>query len=154
MSLAKNIEFLRHLPRLVAETSVGKTVPDSARMIDLNGRTVIPGLVDNHNHFVLLSQRPGHDTRLESTATIADVQSAVAARTKTVPPGAWITAMGGWVPEQFVERRLPTLQELDAAAANNPVILFQTFVGPAAVNSRARQFFAAWWARPSSAWSI
>lgn len=51
--------------------------------------------------------------------------------------------MGGWVPEQFAERRLPTLQELDAAAANNPVILYQTFVGPAAVNTRARQFFAA-----------
>jgi predicted amidohydrolase YtcJ len=122
--------------------AVGNTVPDSARVIDLNGRTVIPGLVDNHNHFVLLSERPGHDTRLESAASIADVQGAVAARTKTVPPGAWITAMGGWVPEQFAERRLPTRQELDAAAANNPVILFQTFFGPAAVNTRARQFFA------------
>lgn len=123
--------------------AVGQTVPASARVVDLKGRTVIPGLVDNHNHFVLLSQRPGHDTRLESAASIPDVQSAVAARTKTVPPGAWITAMGGWVPEQFAERRLPTRQELDAAAVNNPVILFQTFVGPAVVNTRARQFFAA-----------
>jgi predicted amidohydrolase YtcJ len=123
--------------------AVGETVPASARAIDLNGRTVIPGLVDNHNHFVLLSERPGHDTRLESAASIADVQGAVAARTKTVPQGAWITAMGGWVPEQFAERRLPTLEELDAAAANNPVIIFQTFVGPAAVNTRARQFLSA-----------
>jgi predicted amidohydrolase YtcJ len=122
--------------------AAGKTAPISARVIDLKGRTVIPGLVDNHNHFVLLSQRPGHDTRLESAASIQEVQSAVAARAKTVPPGAWITSMGGWVPEQFVERRLPTLQELDAATANNPVILYQTFVGPAAVNTRARQFFA------------
>lgn len=121
----------------------GKTAPTSARVIDLKGRTVIPGLVDNHNHFVLLSQRPGHDTRLEGAASISEVQSAVAARARTVPPGAWITSMGGWVPEQFVERRLPTLEELDAAAANNPVILYQTFVGPAAVNSKARQFFAA-----------
>src|SRR5207344_214195 len=69
-----------------------------ARVIDLRGRTAIPGLVDNHNHFILLGLRPGHDTRLESAASIADVQALIKARTKTVKPGDWITAMGGWVP--------------------------------------------------------
>jgi predicted amidohydrolase YtcJ len=120
--------------------AVGDAVPGSPRTIDLKGRTVIPGLIDNHNHFVLLSQRPGHDTRLESAATIADVQAAIAARVKTVPGGAWISSMGGWVPEQFAEKRLPTLAELDKAASGNPVIVFQQFFGPAAVNTAARQF--------------
>jgi predicted amidohydrolase YtcJ len=120
--------------------AVGDAVPGSPRTIDLKGRTVIPGLIDNHNHFVLLSQRPGHDTRLESAATIADVQAAFAARVKTVPAGAWITSMGGWVPEQFAEKRLPTLAELDKAAPSNPAIVFQQFFGPAAVNTVARQF--------------
>ncbi len=123
--------------------AVGNAVPQSARTIDLKGRTVIPGLVDNHNHFVLLSQRPGHDTRLESAGSIADVQAAIAARVKTVPADAWISSMGGWVPEQFAEKRLPTLAELDAVAAANPVIVFQQFFGPAAVNTPAKQFFAA-----------
>jgi predicted amidohydrolase YtcJ len=123
--------------------AVGDGVPGSAHTIDLKGRTVIPGLVDNHNHFVLLSQRPGHDTRLESAAAIADVQAAIAARAKTVAAGAWISSMGGWVPEQFAEKRLPTLAELDQAAPGNPVIVFQQFFGPAAVNTPARQFFAA-----------
>src|SRR6266849_6755769 len=62
------------------------------RVIDLHGRTAIPGLVDNHNHIVLLGIRPGHDTRLESAASIADVQATLTARAKTVPAGGFITA--------------------------------------------------------------
>jgi predicted amidohydrolase YtcJ len=122
--------------------AVGDAVPGSARTIDLKGRTVIPGLVDNHNHFVLLSQRPGHDTRLESAGSIAEVQAAIAARAKNVSAGGWITSMGGWVPEQFAEKRLPTLAELDKASPDHPAITFQQFFGPAAVNSAARKFFA------------
>ena len=122
--------------------AVGDGVPGSPHTIDLKGRTVIPGLVDNHNHFVLLSQRPGHDTRLESAASIAEVQATIAARAKNVPADGWITSMGGWVPEQFAEKRLPTLAELDKAAPDHPAIVFQQFFGPAAVNSAARKFFA------------
>jgi predicted amidohydrolase YtcJ len=118
---------------------------DSAcmRVIDLRGRTAVPGLVDNHNHFLLLGLRPGHDTRLETAASIADVQAAIRARTKTVKAGDFITAMGGWTPAQFAENRLPTLAELDAAAPNNPVLVFNAFVGPATTNTLGRTFFTA-----------
>jgi predicted amidohydrolase YtcJ len=111
------------------------------RTIDLRGRTAVPGLVDNHNHFLLLGLRPGHDTRLETAASIADVQAAIRARTKTVKAGAFITAMGGWTPAQFAENRLPTLAELDAAAPNNPVLVFNSFTGPATTNTPGRTFF-------------
>ena len=112
------------------------------QVINLGGRTAIPGLVDNHNHFILLGLRPGHDTRLETAASIADVQAAIRARTKTVKAGEWITAMGGWIPGQFAENRLPTLAELDAAAPNNPVLVFQTFfTGPATTNTLGKTFF-------------
>src|SRR3979490_2485807 len=66
------------------------------KTIDLRGRTAVPGLIDNHNHIVLLGIRPGHDTRLETAASIADVQAAIRTRSKGVPAGAFITAMGGW----------------------------------------------------------
>jgi predicted amidohydrolase YtcJ len=113
------------------------------KVIDLHGRTAVPGLVDNHNHIVLLGIRPGHDTRLETAASIAEVQAAIRTRAKGVPAGGFITAMGGWNPAQFTEKRLPTLAELDAAAPEHPVIVFQAFTGPAATNSRGKAFFSA-----------
>ena len=110
------------------------------QVINLGGRTAVPGLVDNHNHFMLLGLRPGHDTRLETAASIADVQAAIRARTKTVKAGQWITAMGGWTAAQFAENRLPTLAELDAAAPNNPVLVFNSFFGPAVTNTPGKTF--------------
>jgi predicted amidohydrolase YtcJ len=112
------------------------------KTINLQGRTVVPGLIDNHNHIVLLGLRPGHDTRLETATSIADVQAAIRARARTVPSGEFITAMGGWNLVQFAEKRMPTLAELDAADADHPVIVYQSFTGPAAVNTRAKTFFA------------
>jgi len=125
-------------------TSVGAPAPNPdpcTRIIDLQGRTAIPGLIDNHNHIVLLGLRPGHDTRLETAASIADVQAAFRARAATVPAGEFLTAMGGWNHAQFAEKRLPTLAELDAAAPNHPVIVYQAFTGPAATNTLGRRFF-------------
>jgi predicted amidohydrolase YtcJ len=111
-------------------------------VINLRGRTAVPGLIDNHNHIILLGLRPGHDTRLENAASIADVQAIIRARSRTVPPGEFITAMGGWTAAQFAENRLPALAELDAAAPSHPVLVFNAFNGPATTNSLGRDFFA------------
>lgn len=111
------------------------------REINLRGRTVVPGLIDNHNHIVLLGIRPGYHTPLESAASIADVQTVIKARAKGVPAGAFITSMGGWNPAQFAEKRLPTLAELDQAAPDHPVLVYQAFTGPSATNTRGRAFF-------------
>ena len=112
------------------------------REINLRGRTVVPGLIDNHNHIVLLGIRPGYHTPLEGTATIAEVQAVIKARAKGVPADGFITSMGGWNPAQFAEKRLPTLAELDAAAPDHPVLVFQAFTGPAATNTKGKAFFA------------
>jgi predicted amidohydrolase YtcJ len=112
------------------------------REINLRGRTVVPGLIDNHNHIVLLGIRPGYHTPLEGTASIAEVQAVIKARAKGVPAGGFITSMGGWNQAQFAEKRLPTLAELDAAAPDHPVLVFQAFTGPAATNTRGKAFFA------------
>src|SRR5271155_3357104 len=85
------------------------------RIIDLHGRTAVPGLVEPHIHIVSLANRPGYHTILENTTSIREIQEALAARRKDVPAGAWITSMGGWHPNQWAEHRHPTLGELDAA---------------------------------------
>ena len=120
----------------------GQRLSACTRTINLNGRTVVPGIIDNHNHIVLLGIRPGYHTPLESAASIADVQAVIRARAQNVPAGAFITSMGGWNQVQFTEKRLPTLAELDAATNRHPVLVFQSFTGPAATNTAGRTFFA------------
>jgi predicted amidohydrolase YtcJ len=110
--------------------------------VDLQGRTVIPGMIDNHFHVQLVGSRPGYETRtIETAFSIAEVQSVIRDRATGVPEGAFITAIGGLQPRQFAENRLPTLAELDAAAPRHPVYIHTTFNGPAATNSLGRRFF-------------
>ena len=116
--------------------------PDT-RTIDLRGRTAVPGLVEGHIHVVSLANRPGYHTILENTASIRDVQDALAARRKEVPDGQWITSMGGWHPNQWAEHRHPTMRELDEAVPDRPVLLYERFTGPCATNSLGKKFFDA-----------
>lgn len=122
---------------------------DRPRTIDLGGRTAVPGLIDCHNHIVLMGNRPGHHTPLENAYSIADVQALYAARARTLPPSpdapasadSFITTIGGFSPNQFREGRLPTLAELDAAVPHHPVYLSVGFVGPSVTNTLGKAFF-------------
>jgi len=125
--------------------AVNGAVPSGpgVRIIDLAGRTVVPGLVEPHIHSVSLANRPGYHTILENTTSIKEIQEALAARRREVPEDAWITSMGGWHPNQWAEHRHPTLAELDAAVPDRPVLLYERFTGPAVTNSRGKAFFDA-----------
>jgi predicted amidohydrolase YtcJ len=110
--------------------------------IDLQGRTVIPGMIDNHFHVQLVGSRPGYETRtIETAFSIAEAQQVIRERVKGVPAGAVITAIGGLQARQFAENRLPTLAELDAAAPQHPVYIHNGFNGPATTNSLGKTFF-------------
>jgi len=123
--------------------AVGKAVNlklnPCTKTIDLKGRTAIPGLIDNHNHIVLLGMRPGYDIRLETASSIAEVQAMLKARAKTAPSGAFITTLGDWNVKQFTEKRLPTLQELDTALPHNPYLM--NGGGGTVTNSLGKAFF-------------
>jgi predicted amidohydrolase YtcJ len=126
--------------------TVGDAVPAAlpgARTIDLSGRTVVPGIIDAHNHFVNLGNRPGYHTVIENATTIAEIQKTLAARRLNVPDGEFITAMGGWHTNQFRERRLPNRSELDEAVSDRPVFLLQAFNGPSSTNSMGKKILEA-----------
>jgi predicted amidohydrolase YtcJ len=116
-----------------------RRVNPCTKVIDLHGRAVVPGLIDNHNHFVLFSQRPGYDVMVETASSIPQAMALLRERARTVPSGAWVTAIGDWTPRLFTENRLPTLAELDQAVGDHPVF-FATF-GPAITNSLGQKFF-------------
>jgi predicted amidohydrolase YtcJ len=117
--------------------------------IDLHGQMAVPGLIDCHNHFVLMGNRPGHHVPLENAYSIADVQAIYAARAATLPPSPnppasaddFITTIGGFSTNQFKEVRLPTLAELDAAVPGHPVYISLGFTGPSVTNTLGKAFF-------------
>ena len=115
------------------------------RVINLRGRTVVPGLIDNHNHIILLGLRPGHDVRLDKARSIAKAKQLLGAKAATVKPGEWVVTLGGIHRNQFVRppaaARFPNLTELDDALPANPTLLFESFFGPSQTNSLGKAFF-------------
>ena len=92
------------------------------RVIDLAGRTVIPGLIDNHAHWVRAAE---HDElRFDGVTSRQQALKMLADRVHSAPAGEWVVVLGGWSEEQFTdEPRGFSLEELDRIAPNNPVVL-------------------------------
>jgi predicted amidohydrolase YtcJ len=111
--------------RVIASGSndaVRKHAGTSTKVIDLKGRTVIPGLIDNHSHWIRAAE---HDElRFDGVTTRAQAVKMLTERVASRKPGEWVVVLGGWSEEQFTDevRGFP-LAELDAIAPNNPVVL-------------------------------
>jgi predicted amidohydrolase YtcJ len=92
------------------------------RVVDLAGRTVIPGLIDNHAHWIRAAE---HDeVRFDGVVSRARALRLVAERAAKTPAGEWIAVLGGWSEEQFTDdQKRFTREELDAIAPNHPVAL-------------------------------
>ena len=102
------------------DAAVLKTKGPKTRVVDLGGRTVLPGFNDTHVH---LTAGKDLETQVDLThiRSIKQIQSAIAARAKQLKPGEWIVGTRGWWEYQLAEGRLPTRADLDLAAPNNPV---------------------------------
>jgi predicted amidohydrolase YtcJ len=98
-----------------------KLAGDKARLIDLGGRTVIPGLTDGHIHGIRAALTFGTEVNWIGVPTLKDALERVRQAGKTQKPGSWIVVAGGWTEEQFAEKRRPTPQEMTEAAPDNPV---------------------------------
>ena len=111
--------------RIVAvgrSAEIAKLAGAGARKIDLRGRTVIPGLIDNHAHWVRAAE---HDElRFDGVTLRRRALDMLAARVRAARPGEWIVTLGGWSEEQFTDdaRGFP-LEELDRIAPGNPVVI-------------------------------
>ena len=96
---------------------------ERTQIIDLQGRTVIPGLIDSHMHFLRAGFTWAREVRLDQARSAKDILGLVGKRAGQIKPGEWILTFGGWHYSQIEEGRPPTRQELDRAAPNNPVLL-------------------------------
>jgi predicted amidohydrolase YtcJ len=122
--------------------AVGNSVSRSGnvRTVNLMGKTVIPGIIDAHNHIVLVGNRPGWHTPLEHVFTIPDAIAELKKRSAQVPMGEFITTVGPIAAMQFEERRLPNLMELDAV--DRPVFIIAA-QGGTRTNSLGKAWFEA-----------
>ncbi len=124
--------------RIVAVGKTGQILKlkgAATKVIDLANRTVIPGLIDNHAHFI---RAPEHDEmRLDGVTSRREALRMLAARVRAARPGEWIVTLGGWSEEQFTDdpRGFP-LEELDRIAPGNPVVL-QAVYNQSYLNSAA-----------------
>ena len=98
------------------------------QVIDLGGRTLVPGLIDNHVHFIRHALRWEHEARIDGVSSREKALSIIADKAKSMKPGEWVLVIGGWSPDQFRDKPgLFTKAELDEAAPNNPVFIQQSY---------------------------
>jgi len=92
-----------------------------SRVIDLRGRTVIPGLIDSHLHAIRAAETFATEVNWIGAPALADALARIREASHAMKPGAWLIVAGGWNVQQFKENRRPTQAELVAAAPDNPV---------------------------------
>ncbi|MBL8900328.1 MAG: amidohydrolase [Planctomycetes bacterium] len=97
------------------------------RVIDALGRRVIPGLVDSHLHVVRGGLYYGLELRWEGVRSLAEALRRLREQAQRTPPGQWVRVVGGWSPHQFAERRMPTVEEIDAAAGATPALVLYLY---------------------------
>jgi hypothetical protein len=100
--------------------------PDT-RVIDLRGRRVIPGLNDSHLHVIRAGLYYNLELRWDGVPSLADALRLLKEQAARTPPPHWVRVIGGWNEWQFAEKRMPTLDELNAAAPDTPVVLLHLY---------------------------
>src|SRR3954451_5984319 len=104
------------------DPTVARYVGPNTQVVELAGKTVVPGLIDSHLH-QLFHALNGPAMQLLGAKSVADVQKAVAERVARTEAGKWITASMGWHESILEEGRMPTRHELDKLSPNNPVFI-------------------------------
>jgi predicted amidohydrolase YtcJ len=106
-----------------ASAAMKKLAGRGAKLIDLGGRTVIPGLTDGHIHGIRAALTFGTEVNWIGVPTLKDALEKIGQAAKAQKPGSWIVVAGGWTEEQFGEKRRPTPAEVAAVAPDNPVYI-------------------------------
>ena len=93
------------------------------KLIDLGGRTAVPGLSDSHTHFIREGLNYNMELRWDGLASLAEGMTRLRAQAERTPLPQWVRVIGSWSEFQFDEKRVPTPDELTQAAPDTPVFI-------------------------------
>jgi predicted amidohydrolase YtcJ len=99
----------------------------TTQVIDLGGRTVIPGLNDSHLHIIRGGLNYNLELRWDGVPSLADALRMLREQARRTPPPQWVRVVGGWTEFQFAERRMPTLEEINAVSPDTPVFVLHLY---------------------------
>jgi predicted amidohydrolase YtcJ len=99
----------------------------STRMIDLRGRRVLPGLIDNHIHIIRGGLNFNMELRWDGVRSLATAMDMLREQVAVTPAPQWVRVVGGFTEHQFDEKRLPTIEELNAVAPDTPVFILHLY---------------------------
>ncbi|MFJ1310812.1 amidohydrolase family protein [Agrobacterium sp. P15N1-A] len=100
--------------------------PDT-KIINLKGKRVLPGLIDNHTHVVRGGLNFNMELRWDGVRSLADAMDMLKRQVAITPAPQWVRVVGGFTEHQFVEKRLPTIEEINAVAPDTPVFLLHLY---------------------------
>jgi len=126
-----------HIVAVGSNQEIARLAGSNTMRIDLKGRTVIPGLIDNHMHLLRAATTWTRETRFDGIESRKQAIEMLRARAKALGPGEWVYNIGGWIHQQFADDPRPfTREELDKIAPDNPVALQESYY-EIFLNSRA-----------------
>ena len=122
--------------RTGSNEDVMKLAQADTKIVDLNGRRVIPGLNDSHQHLIRGGLNYNMELRWEGVPSLSDAMRLLKEQADNTPAPQWVRVIGGWSEFQFAEKRLPTLDEINKAAPDTPVFVLHLY-GSAMLNHAA-----------------
>ncbi|MDW4497878.1 amidohydrolase [Sulfitobacter sp. D35] len=110
-----------------ADAEIMPLAGSRTRLVDLDGRRVIPGLNDSHTHLIRGGLNYNMELRWENVPSVADALRMLKDQADRTPAPQWVRVVGGWSEFQFAERRMPTLEEINQAAPDTPVFVLHLY---------------------------
>lgn len=100
---------------------------EEAEIIDLKGQVIIPGLNDSHLHLIRGGLNYNLELRREGGPSLSDALAMLKAQADVTPASQWVRAVGGWSEFRFAEKRMPTLNEINAVSPDRPVFVLHRY---------------------------
>src|ERR1700741_4486715 len=113
--------------RLGSDADIVALAGPNTKVIDLRGRRALPGLCDNHTHVIRGGLNFNMELRWDGVKSLADAMGMLKRQVAVTPAPQWVRVVGGFTEHQFAEKRLPTIEEINAVAPDTPVFILHLY---------------------------